>query len=66
MPTRLVRNQRKDRNVIVKNPVSGNIPDDANLAPNWWSCVRRGFIRAWPLQMQSDKDQQISATFRHT
>jgi hypothetical protein len=32
--------------------------DDANHAPNWWSCVRRGYFRAWPLSAQSELDDR--------
>src|SRR6185312_13631390 len=63
------RRYSNGRSTILTTRRIGGRPDDAkpraelvvgrttpNHAPNWWSCVGRGFFRAWPRYVQSNLD----------
>jgi hypothetical protein len=39
-------------------PNWSSLPTALDDAPDWWSCVGRGFFRAWPIYALSNTNQR--------
>src|SRR6185437_8525442 len=48
--------QKESRISNPPSPAGNGVLDPTIHAPNWYACVGRGYIRAWPRYVQSNSD----------